>query len=65
MTEPEEVVHDIDHELLTAMYIIDRRIYDVLLRLLATMDEGAALELAQLHDQGLFYSPDPKWLGVE
>lgn len=40
-------------------YVQTRRIYDVLLALLNHFDPGAADEIVELHEQGLFVSPEP------
>ena len=54
-----------DNEMLTAMYITQRRIYDVLARLLANINPEDADILMQMHEQGIFATSDPTYLAQE
>lgn len=46
-------------DLLMASYIIQRRLYDVTMRLLANTNPQDAEILLQLHTEGLFATPEP------
>lgn len=63
MTEP--IKHNIDEDIkdmLGAIYITNRRIYDVLARMLHSLDSDEANALIDLHDQGVFITPPPRYM---
>ena len=50
---------DEDKAYLLASYITQRRIYDVMARILAIMDEDEANALISIHERGAFITPPP------
>lgn len=48
----------IEEELLLAIYITNRRIYDVLALLLRNLDEESAETLMKIHEEGGFVTPE-------
>lgn len=57
----EPVKHNLEDEILTALYITNRRIYDVLARILANMNEEDAEVLMNIHAEGFFITPEPSY----
>lgn len=60
--ETNEELFESIRELLSAIYITDRRIYDVMARLLANLDDEEAQTLMQIHSQGGFITPPPSYM---
>lgn len=52
-------------DLLTAIYIQQSRIYDVLVRLLMLQDEDSALKMVDEHARGGLYGPPPALVGED
>lgn len=51
--------HNIEESFDIVNYITLRRIYDVLLGIYSNINPGEANSMAQLHEEGLFASPEP------
>lgn len=60
-----EIPHSIEDNIGLVNYITLRRIYDVLLGIYSNVNPGEADSLAQLHDAGLFASPEPSYVADE
>lgn len=58
----EDVAHGIEEHVHLVNYITLRRIYDVLLGIYSNVNPQEADSLAQLHDAGLFASPEPSYV---
>ena len=48
-------------EILMANHIMLRRLNDVLMLMLKNINEDDANVLAEMHEEGVFASPDPIW----
>lgn len=57
----EPIKHDVEDEMLTALYITNRRIYDTLVRILANISEEDAELLMNIHREGFFITPEPSY----
>lgn len=60
----DKIEHDINSdlmEMLSAIFIINRRTYDVLARLLANLDDEEAETLMRIHSEGGFITPPPSY----
>lgn len=62
MEEVEHYTNDNILEMLTAIYITQRRTYDVLARLLYNLDEEEANTLIRIHAEGGFVTPEPSMI---
>lgn len=62
MDEIEHSINDNVLEMLTAIYITQRRIYDTLAWMLKDLNEEAADTLISIHASGGFVTPDPSML---
>lgn len=52
-------------DLLTAIYIQNSRLYDVMVRLLMLQDQESALAMVEAHAKGELYGPPPALIGEE
>jgi len=53
------IEHDIEDELEIAMFVTQRRIYDVLMGIYSNINPGEAEDLVKLHADGIFVTPPP------
>lgn len=58
----EETAHQIEEHIHLVNFITLRRIYDVLLGIYSNINAAEADTLANLHDAGLFASPEPSYV---
>lgn len=56
-----DVEHDLEDNYPEASFIMQWRIYDVLMAIYSNMNEEEASKLVQLHDQGIFVTPPPSY----
>jgi len=50
-------------DLLTAIYIQQSRMYDILVRMLMLQDQDVALSMVEAHAKGELYGPPPALVG--
>lgn len=50
-------------DLLTAIYIQQSRVYDILVRMLMLQDQEVAIAMVEAHEKGELYGPPPALVG--